>query len=279
MPHTPFFSGPQYTSQPGSPGWFCRLLPSFAFYTQLARIVFDGGMQTRKGLYTAQSWAESSEAVARLVEQVGGRIEVSGLEHSRSLQGPCVFIGNHMSTLETFLLPSMIQPWRDVTFIVKESLLKYPLFGPLLGTRNPVALSRKNPRHDLEKALSEGHERLQQGTSLIIFPQSTRSVVFEPAHFNSIGVKIAKKAGVPVIPLALSTNFWANGSLVKDFGPISPHKTVRFAFGEPLKVEGTGKQCHAAIVDFVSSTLHAWGAALPAPQQTGLPPDTLNAEP
>jgi len=37
------------------------------------------------------------------------------------LPSACVFIGNHMSILETFVLPCLIQPHRDVTFVVKES--------------------------------------------------------------------------------------------------------------------------------------------------------------
>ena len=41
---------------------------------------------------------------------------------------PVVFIGNHMSTLETMVLPGLIAPHREVTFVVKESLVKPSAF-------------------------------------------------------------------------------------------------------------------------------------------------------
>ena len=97
--------------------------------------------------------------------------------------------------------------------MVKESLLKYPFFGPVLGSREPIVVGRSNPREDLVAVLEGGEARLKQGRSVIVFPQSTRSSVFDPAHFNTIGVKLAKRAGVPVIPVALKTDAWGNGNL------------------------------------------------------------------
>jgi hypothetical protein len=45
-----------------------------------------------------------------------------------------------------------------------------------------------------------GLARLKQGISIVVFPQTTRMVDFDASQFNSIGVKLAKKAGVPVVP-------------------------------------------------------------------------------
>ena len=54
--------------------------------------------------------------------------------------------------------------------------------------------------------LEGGKQRLQKGISIIVFPQTTRTVRFEPENFNSIGVKLAQRAKVPIIPLALRTD-------------------------------------------------------------------------
>ena len=64
-----------------------------------------------------------------------------------------------------------------------------------------------------------------------------RTVTFDPEQFNTIGVKLAQKAKVPIIPLALKTNAWGNGKVLKDFGCIDTSKTVHFAFGEPIEVQ------------------------------------------
>ena len=212
------FDANWYLTSPRTPSFLSRVSPNLGFYAPMIWIVFKAGCNAMRNQYDGEAWAQSSEGIAHALESVGCRIEAAGMEHFRSLEGPCVFIGNHMSTLETFVLPSMIQPWKDVTFVVKESLLKYPFFGPVLGSREPI-VGRSNPREDLVAVLEGGEARLKQGRSVIVFPQSTRSSVFDPAHFNTIGVKLAKRAGVPVIPVALKTDAWGNGNLLKDFGP------------------------------------------------------------
>jgi len=121
---------------------------------------------------------------------------------------PVLFIGNHMSTLETMILPCLISPLRNVTFVVKESLVKHPLFGDVMRSRDPIIVGRTDPRKDLEAVMNGGMELLSKGISIVIFPQSTRNVIFKPEEFNSLGVKLAKKAGVQVVPIALKTDFW-----------------------------------------------------------------------
>jgi len=174
------------------------------------------------------------------------------------LDTPCVFIGNHMSTLETFALPAIIQPHTPVTFVVKSSLLTYPFFGDLMASRKPIALERTNPREDLKKVLNEGTEKINEGKSIIVFPQSTRSATFDEKKFNTIGVKLAKKAGVPIVPIALKTDCWGHGKLSKEFGPIDTSKTVHFAFGAPIIPEGNGKEAHAQVCDFIKTNLDKW---------------------
>ncbi|WP_308774418.1 lysophospholipid acyltransferase family protein [uncultured Bilophila sp.] len=248
------FDANWYLTSSRSPSLLSRISPNLAFYAPMVWIVAKAGCDAMRNRYDGEGWTRSSEGIARALESVGCRIEATGLEYFRSLEGPCVFIGNHMSTLETFVLPSMIQPWKDVTFVVKESLLKYPFFGPVLASREPIGVGG-----DLVAVLEGGEARLKQGRSVIVFPQSTRSTVFEPAHFNTIGVKLAKRAGVPVIPLALKTDAWGNGNLLKDFGPINAKKAIHFEFGAPMRIEGTGKAEHLRITEFITERLGAWG--------------------
>lgn len=238
-----------------------RLLPSVSFYLKLIHIVIRAGNKAKAGEYGDANWVESSHEVLQQLEKVGVRVEITGIENVVAQSGPVVFIGNHMSMMETLLLPVMIQPVKPVTFVVKEGLLSYPVFQHVMRSRNPIAVSRTNPRQDLKVVLAEGQERLQKGISVIVFPQTTRSHIFSPEQMSSIGVKLAKRADVPVIPLALKTDCWQNGRWIKDFGRLDVAKTAHFAFGRPIaKVLGKGDEEHALINAFIMEELQKWGS-------------------
>jgi 1-acyl-sn-glycerol-3-phosphate acyltransferase len=99
---------------------------------------------------------------------------------------------------------------------------------------------------------------LGTGVSIVVFPQTTRTPVFNPQQFNTIGVKLAKKAGVPIIPVALKSDAWGNGRLIKELGKIDPSRTVYFAFGEPFRIKDRGTEEHQNIIRFIQGKLGEW---------------------
>jgi len=234
------------------------LSPTFTFYPQIFWIVLKSSRKAVRGLYPAETWAESSCEVARALENIGGRIEITGIDAMRKFDGPAVFVANHMSALETQVLPCIIQPVKPVTFVVKESLVHMPVFGPIMRSRDPIVVGRKNPREDLKAVLDGGTRKLQSGQSIIVFPQSTRSVIFNPEEFNTLGIKLALKANVPVVPIALKTDAWGIGKRIKDFGTIDIRKRIHFAFGEPMIIHSRGAEEREKIIEFISSKLEQW---------------------
>lgn len=241
--------------------WLHDVLPHFqvAFKYKFLRVNFHARKLSVRGQYPTEEWARSSLNVMKILERCGGRFHISGLENLRKCRRPVVFIGNHMSTLETMVLPFLIAPIMDVTFVVKDSLVKSWSFGPVIRSRDPIVVSRHHSRLDLTNVITRGQEILAGGRSVVIFPQSTRRLDFNPEEFNSLGVKLASKAGVQVIPFALKTDFWRNGIFVKDLGPLDPaNKDVYFTFGEPMDVKGNGKETNQAIITFIQTNLAAW---------------------
>jgi 1-acyl-sn-glycerol-3-phosphate acyltransferase len=235
-------------------------LPSVSFYLHLIAIVIRASRKAKAGIYTDDDWVASSHEVLQRLEQVGITIEITGIDNLLAPTGPVVFIGNHMSMMETLLLPAMIQPVKPVTFVVKEGLLSYPVFQHVMRSRNPIAVTRTNPRQDLKTVLEQGQERLQKGLSVIVFPQTTRSHLFSPEQMSSIGVKLAKKAGVPVVPIALKTDCWQNGRWIKDCGQLDTARTAHFAFGRTIdKIVGKGDEEQEAVNAFIVEQLQMWG--------------------
>jgi 1-acyl-sn-glycerol-3-phosphate acyltransferase len=230
------------------------------FTLKYAGSVLRTRSEAKRKIYDTKAWSDSSFEIFRYIEKAGGKFHITGMENIIRPAGPVLFISNHMSTLETMILPSLIAPHREVTFVVKESLVKHPLFGDVMRSRNPIVVGRTDPRKDLEAVMNGGMELLSKGISIIIFPQSTRSIDFKPEEFNSLGVKLAKKAGVQVVPIALKTDFWGNGKLVRELGPLDCKKPIHIKFGEPFAVSGNGKEENQKIIEFIQSSLKEWNA-------------------
>ena len=104
-----------------------RALPSWSFYPKFVWIVWKAGVLAKRSQYGYREWTQSSVDVMRALESAGVRFEITGVENFQNLTTPFLTVGNHMSTLETAVLPSVIQPFHDVTFVVKQSLLEYPV--------------------------------------------------------------------------------------------------------------------------------------------------------
>lgn len=232
--------------------------PGLVFYLKMFSVVIRSSHMAKKGVYNNEAWVNESKKTLKALESVGMHFLVENLSILRSLDRPCVFIGNHMSVLETFVLPSLIQPYKDVTFVVKESLIRYPIFKHVMISRNPIVVTREDPRADLKAVLKGGLERLKRNISIIVFPQTTRTLGLNREQFNSIGIKLAKGANVPVVPLALKTDGWGNGHLIKDFGKIDPSKSAHFCFGDPLLISQSGREEHEFIFQFIQSKLNSW---------------------
>jgi 1-acyl-sn-glycerol-3-phosphate acyltransferase len=248
----------RYHSPPANVSLLSRLIPSLCFYPQFISVVVKAAGKAKRDTYPDEEWASDSMRVLRLLEQAGVTFEITGLDHLQKQETPCVFVGNHMSIMETLVLPIIIVPHMQVTFVVKDSLLNYPIFKHVMRSRNPVAVTRTNPRKDFKTVMSDGVKRIENNISVIVFPQTTRSTDFDPEHFGSIGTKLAKKAGVPIIPMALKTDCWKNGTFSKDLGRICPDVPVKIAFGGPIQIEGKGTTEHQQVVDFIVGKLDEW---------------------
>ncbi|HEB02085.1 MAG TPA: 1-acyl-sn-glycerol-3-phosphate acyltransferase [Nitrospirae bacterium] len=243
------------TAKPKRPPVF----PTISFYRKVIPIIIDASRTAGDGTWLEEQWLKRILQILENLERVGCSVEATGIDNVKGPGRPCVFIGNHMSTLETFVMPVFLLPIMPVTFIVKQSLVDYPVFGNIMRQCKPITVTRTDPRKDLKDVLEQGTEKLtKEGTSIIVFPQTTRSRTLDRGHFNSIGIKLARRAGVPVIPVALKTDAWDRGWPIKDLGRIRPGIPIHFAFGEPMEVTGNGRDQHEQVMRFITDKLGQW---------------------
>ena len=184
-----------------------------------------------------------------------------GWENRKDYKGPVVYLSNHMSTLETIMLPPVLLTYGPFNVFVKASLSRLPALKRAAAHMGLIPLGRKSPREDLMQVFNEGVARIKEGRSILIFPQGSRERVFSRKLYSSIGAKLAEKAGVPVMPIAVKTDCEptrpGGKGWFKDFGTVDPTKEIRLRCGPPIT--GTAKEMHQKVFDWIKAQLEEWG--------------------
>jgi 1-acyl-sn-glycerol-3-phosphate acyltransferase len=210
------------------------------------------------GTFDYEKWAAATYTSIAFAEKIKGRLIIEGFVERAAYDGPVVYVSNHMSTLETMMLPVTLLSINQISIVLKDSLAKNFFVGKAFDRLGCIGVTRKNARQDLQTVLNVGAERIEGGNSVLLFPEGTRQDVFDPKKFNSLGSKLAHRAGVPVVPIAVKTDFLGTGKLIKDFGAVDPSKPIHIACGPLLSPELGAKEMHSRCVEFIDGKLKEW---------------------
>jgi 1-acyl-sn-glycerol-3-phosphate acyltransferase len=155
----------------------------------------------------------------------GAKVEVSS---SPPLpDGPLIFASNHESALDIWVLFKELP--RSFRFIAKQELFRIPVFGWYLALGGHIPVDRGNHARAVE-SLRRAGETVRAGTSLVVFPEGTRSRDHRVHAFKKGPFVVAMEARVPVVPVAIS----GSGKVTpKDAIAVVPG-TIRVAVGEPV---------------------------------------------
>jgi 1-acyl-sn-glycerol-3-phosphate acyltransferase len=132
---------------------------------------------------------------------------------------PCVIVCNHQSNYDLFILGNIVPP-RTVC-IGKKSLKWVPFFGQLFWLAGNVLIDRGNPLR-ARLSIRQTTETLQhKDTSIWVFPEGTRNKGQGLLPFKRGAFQMAIDAGVPIVPVCVSTyvrdmqlNTWDSGRVM-----------------------------------------------------------------
>jgi 1-acyl-sn-glycerol-3-phosphate acyltransferase len=232
---------------------------SFRYALTLIGVVVRSVWNHLLGRFSYERWTEICSASIRFAERLGATVTFEGFEQRSAYDGPVVYVSNHMSTLETMILPTALSSFGKISIVLKKSLEDIPLVGPTSRSLGLIAVTRKNVRADLVTVMEQGSKRIADGRSVLLFPQGTRQTVFEAKRFNTLGAKLADRAKVPLVPLAVRTDILQPGKMIKDFGVVDPSKPVLFACGPVLMPDMGAKKMHEQSISFIENKLKEWG--------------------
>ena len=139
-----------------------------------------------------------------IMDMFGSKVNVTGLENLPD-KGPVVFVGNHQGYADIFSYFTAFRKFQ-FGFVAKEDLTKLPFYGEWIVRIRSVLIKRDDPRASL-RAISDGIEYINQGFSLVIFPEGTRSLGPDPGRFHKGSLKLATKPGVPIIPVSINGSY------------------------------------------------------------------------
>lgn len=164
------------------------------------------------------------------------RWRVSGADNVPKT-GPVILAANHQSFLDPPLVGSGLS--RDINYLARESLFRFPGVGALLRSWNSVPVDRDGGG---ARGLKNILDRLLKGGGIILFPEGTRSQdgKLQPAR-SGIGLVVVK-SDAPVVPVRVFGTFEAYGRNAKFPRP----KRVAVTYGAPMhfeKLRAEAKNC------------------------------------
>ncbi|AVR87551.1 lysophospholipid acyltransferase family protein [Thauera aromatica] len=181
-------------------------------YAVLAILIFWLPPMTRHRLIT--SWVPLMMWVIRHV--LGIRYRVIGAQNIPP--GPAVILSKHQSAWETIALQQIFPP---LCYVLKRELLRVPFFGWALGRIPGIAIDRAAGKDALSQVVEQGRKRLHEGLWVAVFPEGTRVAPGVVRRYKPGGAILAKRAGVPVVPVAHNAGeFWRRNAFVKRPGEI-----------------------------------------------------------
>ncbi len=132
---------------------------------------------------------------------------------------PYIFAANHQSQFDIFALQGYLQT--DFRWLAKKELFRIPIWGAAMRLSGSIPIDRSHGRQAL-KSLGEAADRIAAGTSVVIFPEGTRSRDGRIQTFKAGAMILAIKSGVPLVPVAIKGTYEIlpkGGFLVKP-GPV-----------------------------------------------------------
>jgi 1-acyl-sn-glycerol-3-phosphate acyltransferase len=184
---------------------------------------FDGG---RTMLRLGRVW------IRWILATFGVRVEAAGLENVPT-HAPVILMSNHQSLIDIAAIIETLPRTQSWRFIAKRELARVPIFGQALVASGHVIIDRGDRRRAIE-SLRRAAEIIRSGTTVIVFPEGTRSPDGNLRPFKSGPFHLALEAQVPIVPVTVS-----GSQRITPKGELRVHRgTVKITYGKPIPTRG-----------------------------------------
>jgi len=127
------------------------------------------------------------------------KIDFTGKENIRKGQA-YIIISNHQSAMDIALLYRL---WMHFKWVAKREIFRIPVIGWNLWLNRHIAIDRNSIKGAL-KMMKEAETHLKMGSSVLIFPEGTRSADGSIKRFKDGAFVLAQKTGFPILPVVIN---------------------------------------------------------------------------
>jgi 1-acyl-sn-glycerol-3-phosphate acyltransferase len=129
----------------------------------------------------------------------GVRLRIEGIEHL-PVQGPVVYMSNHQGNFDVPVLFAGLPV--QFRWLAKAELFRIPLFGLTMRIAGYIPVERQDRRLAIQ-SMNLAAGRVAAGTSIMIFPEGTRSPDGTLLPFKKGGFVLALQAQAPIVPIVI----------------------------------------------------------------------------
>lgn len=190
----------------------------------------------------------------------GVRVVLHGTAHRHSDRR--IFVGNHLSRFDVLALAAHLD---RIRFVAKAELSRIPFFGKAARAVGTIYVDRQRTKASIA-SLQEAAAQIDEGASVIMFPEGSRSSSYQLRPFKKGPFVLAITAGVPIVPTVIhgTLRVHPKGDWRVRSGRVDIH------FLDPVPVEGLTyedrEHLAATVRDRMEAFLHAnYGTPLSAP--------------
>lgn len=141
-----------------------------------------------------------------------------------------VVVSNHQSLLDILVL---FRLYRHFKWVSKEEIFRLPFIGWNMALNRYIRI-RRGDRQDAVRMMAACGEALESGSSIMIFPEGTRSLDGELRDFRHGAFTLALRHHVPILPIVLDGTLDA----LPKHGVTSPGADIVIQVLDPIPVDG-----------------------------------------
>ena len=187
---------------------------------------------------------------AKTILRVSGIRVIAEGQENVAPSVPRIYMTNHQSYFDIFALLAHLPV--DFKFIMKQELMRIPILGVAMRRAGYVGIERDDPRKAVQ-SMNAAADRIRQGTSVVIFPEGTRSEDGTLLPFKRGGFNLALRSKCDIVPVAIS-----NSRRIVPKGSLKINKgSFALRIGRPIPVGGYTRRNVAQLMERVRQAIES----------------------